>query len=94
MRNLVALHMLSMAGAVPAMEPEEREMFSEEFQKFYNGGLTDKEVEEGYEMCPVFGKINLGKAMRERAEAARSEYEAFDNMHRADGVFSKSKLRL
>ena len=93
MRNLAALNLLSMAGAT-AMDPVEREMFSEDFQRFYNGGLTNKEIEDGYEMCPVLGKINVGKAMRERAEAVRREYEAFDNMHRADGIFVKSKLRL
>lgn len=56
--------------------------------------LTKKEIKEGYEIDPVLGKINVRKALKERSEAIRSEYEAFDLMHSADGTFSKSSYSL
>lgn len=44
-------------------------------------------LDDGYFICPVLGLCNMRKALKERAEAIRREYEAFDNMHRADGTF-------
>jgi len=76
------------------LNPMEDEILREGAERLVNGGLTDKEVEEGYFMDPVLGKCNIRKAMSERAEAIRREYEAFDIMHRNDGTLVKSKLRL
>ena len=63
-----------------------------ERQKQVNGGLTDKEIEEGYFIDPVLGRCNIKKAMADRAEAIRREYEAFDNMHRNDGTFTVKRF--
>lgn len=65
-----------------------------EYERSQNNGLTNKEVEEGYFIDPVLGKCNVKKAMQQRAEAIRREYEAFDNMHRADGIVDNKCLRI
>jgi hypothetical protein len=51
-------------------------------------------VDEGDFIDPVYGKCNIKKALSDRANAVRSEYEAFDSMHRVDGINVKSKLCL
>ncbi len=40
---------------------------------------------------PVLGTCNLSKAMRDRNEAIRREYEEYFKMHTVDGAFVKSK---
>ena len=56
----------------------------------YNGGLTKKEVEEGYIIDSVLGKCNPSKALKERREAIQNEIESFDRMHTIDGILGKS----
>lgn len=58
--------------------------------KIKNNGLTDEEISEGYFMDVVLGKCNIKKALQQRSEAIRSEYEAFDSIHRNDGVVGVS----
>jgi len=94
MKNTMAAFSLSALSMGLATSPMEDEILREGAERLLNDGLTDKEVEEGYSMDPVFGKINIKKAMQDKREAVRSEYEAFDNMHRADGTFVKSVLSL
>lgn len=68
--------------------------FREDAERLINNGLTDKEIEEGYFIDPVLGRCNLKKAMQERSEAIRSEYEAFDILHSIDGTLNKCVLKL
>lgn len=35
--------------------------------------LTKEEIEQEYTICPVFGRINIGKAIKERNEAIEKE---------------------
>lgn len=63
---------------------------TEETQRFLNGGLTDKEIEEGYFIDDVLGKCNISKALDQRNKAIRREYEAFRIMHKHDGSFTES----
>lgn len=35
--------------------------------------LTKEEIEQEYTICPVFGRINVGKAIKERNEAIEKE---------------------
>ena len=57
--------------------------------------LTKKETEEGYFIDVVLGKCNIRKAIKERHETIWREYEAFNDMHNADGtVDNKCVLKL
>ena len=58
--------------------------------KIKNNGLTDEEISEGYFMDVVLGKCNIKKALQQRSEAIRSEYEAYNTMHDNDGIIGVS----
>lgn len=51
-----------------------------------------KDKQEGYFIDPVYGKCNIKKALRDRD--IRSEYEAYDFMHKSDGTLNKCKRSL
>jgi hypothetical protein len=43
--------------------------------------------------CPVYDNCDVKKVMKERREAERMEYEAFDCMHVADGIGKSERFR-
>lgn len=73
---------------------DKEDMQNELLSRVQESGLTLKEELDGDFICPVLGKCNIKNAFRDRAEAMRREYEAFDTMHRNDGSFSKSSYSL
>lgn len=54
--------------------------------KIKNNKLTDQEISEGFFIDIVLGKCNIKKALAEKSNAIRREYEAFNNMHDSDGI--------
>jgi hypothetical protein len=50
----------------------------EEFQRIKNGGLTKKEIEEGYTIDPVLGRINLKKALEDRVRLTKEDNERYN----------------
>lgn len=87
---LLSLSMMSQLTSFNTMSLEP----SEELQKFFNNGLTDKEVEDGYSIDPVLGRVNMRKTLSERQKAMEKEYEAFNTMHNIDGTSRKSSYKL
>ena len=48
--------------------------------------------EDGDFIDPIYGKCNIKKTLRDRD--IRSDYEAYDFMHKSDGTFNKCKRSL
>ena len=44
--------------------------------------------------CPVIEYANIHKAMKEKNKAMENEYEAFDLMYAADGIYTKCPRKL
>ena len=73
---------------------DEEDMKNELLNRTQDNGLTLREELDGYFIDSVYDRCNIEKALSQRAEAIRREYEAFDIMYSSDGTFVKSVLSL
>ena len=63
---------------------EENMKWMDDIEKFNKKSSLIKGL--GWFEDPVLGECNIEKAMTERREAERMEYEAFNRMHTVDGT--------
>jgi len=56
--------------------------------------LIEKELEEGYDICPIYGRINIKQALADRAKAIKDKYEKFNRMYTADGLINERPRKL